>query len=178
MCGEIEQKWPQFEEAFWQFEPQKMVLLSPDRIEFLGNDERIVRNMQKILSVPKNAQFILDIAEDHGSFANFIAQWPTENIVELYKQMKKKGSRLGGMTGPRMLRNMGKDCFLLTHDVIVAIKIHGKLEVAENPSSQKDLVAIQDLFNQWHQQTSLPYCHLSRICACSVGENYQLTESK
>jgi hypothetical protein len=47
------------------------------------------------------------------------------------------------------------------------------LEIAEKPTSKRDLNKIQDTFNSWHEETGLPYSHLSRIAAFSVGENYQ-----
>ena len=86
--------------------------------------------------------------------------------------MKNRGARLGGNTGQRVLRNMGKDAFVLTRDVCDAIRRAG-VDIAETPSSQRDLARIQDAFNQWHQETELPYAHLSRIAACSIGENHQ-----
>ena len=46
------------------------------------------------------------------------------------------------------------------------------LDIAENPTSKKDLKKIQDQFNAWAEETGLPLTHLSRICAMSVGENY------
>ena len=35
-----------------------------------------------------------------------------------------------------------------------------------------DLAKVQAQFNAWAKETGLPYVHLSRICAMSVGENY------
>ncbi len=46
------------------------------------------------------------------------------------------------------------------------------LDIAEVPTSKKDLKKIQDQFNAWAEETGLPLTHLSRICAMSVGENY------
>jgi hypothetical protein len=46
------------------------------------------------------------------------------------------------------------------------------LDIAEVPTSKKDLKKIQDQFNAWAEETGLPRTHLSRICAMSVGENY------
>jgi len=46
------------------------------------------------------------------------------------------------------------------------------LDIAENPTSKRDLAKIQAQFNEWHTETGLPYSHLSRIAACSVGDNY------
>jgi hypothetical protein len=46
------------------------------------------------------------------------------------------------------------------------------LDIAGNPTSLTDLRKVQDQFNLWHGETGLSYSHLSRIAACSVGENY------
>jgi len=171
----VNQKWDDFETAFFGFEPQKMVRLSPDQLDSLGKDKRIIRNMQKILSVPQNAQFILDEAQKHGSFSQMVANWPTSELNALFLRLKKSGARLGGMTGPRMLRSMGKDAYLLTPDVVHALRNAG-LEISKTPGSQRDLTTIQNTFNQWHQDTALPYTHLSKICSYSVGENYSVEQ--
>ena len=76
------------------------------------------------------------------------------------------------MTGQRFLRNMGKDCFILTGDVIACLQNLG-LDIKDNPASQRELKLIQETFNQWHKESNLPYAHMSRICACSIGENYE-----
>ena len=44
----IESKWPSFEEAFQGFDVDKMAVLSDDDLADLAQDERIVRNAQKI----------------------------------------------------------------------------------------------------------------------------------
>ena len=85
--------------------------------------------------------------------------------------LKRHGSRLGGQSALWFLRRVGKDCFVLTRDVVVTLKSVG-LDIAEQPSSNRDLKKVQDQFNAWHEETGLPYSHLSRIVACSVGENY------
>ena len=35
--------------------------------------------------------------------------------------------------------------------------------------SKGDLAKVQAAFNAWAKETSLPYAHLSRICALSIG---------
>jgi hypothetical protein len=85
--------------------------------------------------------------------------------------LKKHGSRLGGHSALWFLRRTGKDCFILSKDVVITLRGSG-LEIAEQPSSQRDLKKVQAQFNEWHKETGLPFSHLSRIAACSVGENY------
>ena len=64
----IEKKWPGFEAAFLEFAPPRL-LREPDEFwEKLTGDRQIVRNPQKIMAVRGNAQFVADIAREHGSF--------------------------------------------------------------------------------------------------------------
>ena len=121
--------------------------------------------------MPKNAQYILDRAKTHGSFAQFVADWPDTDLIGLFADLKKHGNRLGGMTGPRMLRQMGKDTFLITEDVARCLQQAG-LDIKLSPSSQAEMKEIQAVFNDWQQESGLSFAHISRICACSVGENY------
>jgi 3-methyladenine DNA glycosylase Tag len=171
----IENKWPQFEQAFLGFDPRKLSLLSPEQWENYVKDTRVVRNWQKIKAVKDNVVFMLAEAREHGSFAKFIAQWPSSDLVGLLLHLKKHGSRLGGNTGQRFLRYVGKDGFVLSQDVIAALQQAG-LEIADNPTSKRDLKKIQDAFNGWHDETGLPYAHLSKIASCSLGQNYTLAD--
>ena len=167
----IEKKWPGFEEAFLGFAPKRL-LAQPDEFwERLASDARIVRNAQKIMSVRANAAFIADIARQHGSFAKFLAEWPSSDQIGLLDLLAKKGARLGGGTGQHFLRFIGKDSFVLSVDVVACLREAG-LDIAESPTSKKDLRKIQDQFNAWAEETGLPLTHLSRICAMSIGENH------
>jgi 3-methyladenine DNA glycosylase Tag len=167
----IEKKWPGFEAAFLGFEPKRL-LAQPDEFwERLAGDSRIVRNAQKIMAVRTNAKLISDIAGEHGSFAKFLAAWPTADQVGLLDLLAKRGARLGGGTSQFFLRFIGKDSFVLSADVVACLR-HSGLDIAENPSSKKDFRKIQEQFNAWAEETGLPLTHLSRICAMSIGENY------
>ena len=166
----IEQKWPGFEEAFLGFEPKRLLFQPDDFWHDLTADKRIVRNPQKIRSVRDNAAFIEAVARDHGSFGKFLAQWPADDQIGLMAYLGKHGSRLGGNTGQYLLRWLGWDTFILSPDMVLALRDAG-LEIAGTPTSKRDLARIQMLLNQWHEETGLPYAHLSRILAMSIGEN-------
>ena len=166
----ISNKWPEFEEAFLGFDTFKLSLLSPEQWEAYTSDRRVVRNWQKIKAVQDNLYFVRAVAREYGSFGKFIAGWPASDQVGLMAYLKKYGSRLGGNSGMYFLRFMGKDSFVLSRDVVVALRGAGA-EINESPTSKRDLQRIQEAFNQWHEESGLPYSHLSRIAACSVGEN-------
>jgi 3-methyladenine DNA glycosylase Tag len=163
----VNNKWDDFEDVFFGFPPEKIVMLSPEQLERFGQNKRIIRNMQKIIAVQHNARFILDVAQEHGSFGKYISRWPSNNLVELFAYLKKHGSRLGGMTGQRVLRNMGKDTFVLTADVSRCLQRAG-LDISDTPGSKRELKLVQETFNRWHDESGLPYSHISRVCAYSL----------
>ena len=43
----VDNKWPAFEEVFFGFEPQKLVLMSDDMLEKTMQDKRIIRHWVK-----------------------------------------------------------------------------------------------------------------------------------
>jgi 3-methyladenine DNA glycosylase Tag len=169
----IEAKWPGFEEAFLGFDPGRLSL-EPDAFwDRLTGDARIVRNGAKIMSVRGNAGFVVEIAREHGSFGRFLAAWPSSDEAGLLALLTKRGKRLGGNTGQMMLRFLGWDGFVTSRDVVACLRDAG-VDIAEQVTSQRDLARVQAQFNAWAKETGLPYAHLSRICAMSIAENYEM----
>lgn len=166
----VENKWDGFEEVFWGFEPHKLELASDEQVERMAQDKRIIRNFTKVKSVRENAYFVKEISDKHDGFGNFIAEWPQDEITQLWIYLKKHGCRLGGNTGPYFLRAMGKDTFLLTRDIVSYLIGQGLVE--RQPNSQRDLKLVQATFNDWQQQSGLTMAKISKIVACSIGENY------
>lgn len=162
----IENKWPDFEAAFHGFVPAYWQQVPPEVLEALAADERIVRNMQKIRTVPENARMIMDAARDYGSFGSFLAQWPQDDQVGLLMWLKRNGARLGGNTAQYFLRRVGWDGFIMSRDVVVALTRAGILDAS--PASKKGLTQAQQAFNQWRRETGLPVSHLSRIVSFTV----------
>jgi len=60
----VDKKWPEFEIVFKHFNPKILEMLSAEDLELLAKDERIIRHMQKIVTVPKNAQWINELASE------------------------------------------------------------------------------------------------------------------
>jgi 3-methyladenine DNA glycosylase Tag len=168
----IEAKWQGFETAFLDFNPAKLTFQPDDYWDGLLKDTRIVRNGAKISSVRQNAAFVQAIAKEHGSFGKFLSGWPSSDEIGLLDLLTKRGSRLGGNTGQMFLRFVGWDGFVMSRDVVACLRDSG-LDIAEEVKSKGDLAKVQVQFNAWAKETGLPYVHLSRICAMSVGENYQ-----
>lgn len=166
----IEAKWDGFEKAFHRFDPGFLLFQPEEFWDGLLKDASIVRNGAKIASVRHNAQFVQDIAKEHGSFGKMLAAWPASDEIGLLTLMTKRGSRLGGNTGQMLLRFLGWDGFVLSRDVVACLRDAG-LDIAPEPKSKRDMEKIQAQFNAWAKETKLPYTHLSRICGMSVGDN-------
>lgn len=163
----IDAKWPGFEDAFHEFDTMACAMLSDEDLEALSRDERIVRNAKKIASVRANAQFVRSVKDGHGGFGAYLATWPESDIVGLWDELKRRGERLGGNTGPFFLRFAGKDTFMLSADVVRALVGIGVVDKA--PTSKKALAAVQEAFNTWREESGRPLCQISRVLACSVG---------
>lgn len=166
---QIDAKWLAFEEAFWRFAPNRCAAMSEDDLDALLANRAIVRNGAKIVSVRNNARWAVDLAREHGSAARFFAEWPDDRAVELLDMMKRRGSRLGGETGTRFLRALGKPAFVLTKDVITALIREGV--ITSPPTSKAQMNAIQAAMNRWSSETGFDLTMLSRYLAWSVGRD-------
>ncbi len=163
----IEHKWPGFEAAFDRFDTAVCAMLSDEDLERLGVDGRIVRNAKKIAAVRANAQYVRAAREQHGGFGRYLAAWPENDVVGLWDELKRRGQRLGGNTGPFFLRFIGKDTFMLSADVVTALQ--RQKVVDKPPTGRKALAVVQDAFNRWRDESGRSYAEISRTLACSVG---------
>ncbi len=162
----IDKRWPQFEAAFEGFDVGRWAFMSDDDLDVLLKAPGLVANAQKIKSVAGNAAFISDIGKSHGSAGKWFASWPLDRYMELCQETKARGSRLGGMTGQRVMRNMGKDALIFSSAVVRALNLFGV--VSGEPSSKKDYAAIQAALNVWHEETGRGLTQMSQILAFST----------
>lgn len=172
----VENKWPDFEDNFFYFNIEKILMMPEEMFEKKAADPKIIRNYNKVKTIKANAQMLFEHQTEHNtSFAQFIADWPSSNIIGLWEYLKKQGQRLGGNTGPYALRLLGKDTFILSSDVEAYLRaqkvIDGGLQ------SKKSLNAIQAFFNQLQQESGYSLTQLSRLIAFGSGDNYVHVES-
>ncbi|MFI4934142.1 MAG: DNA-3-methyladenine glycosylase I [Caulobacterales bacterium] len=166
----IDNKWKGFEAAFHAFDPPLNAAMSEEEFDAHLKDTGIIRNAQKIASVRANAQFLVDLANEHGSAARFFAEWPDDDFVGLLEVMKKRAARCAGETAMRFFRTMGKPSFITSRDVSAALIEAGVLE--KPPSGKKDFQAVQDAFNAWSNQSGRDLTAVSRVLAMSTGASY------
>jgi 3-methyladenine DNA glycosylase Tag len=164
----VDTKWPAFEEVFGGFEPRRVRAMSDEALQALLGDSRLIRHWGKLKSVRDNAAAMIAIAEEHGSFGAWLADWPGTDIVELWEALAKRFSQMGGNSGPTFLRMVGKDTFILTQSVTAALKHWGAVDMP--PKNRKDRAAVQACFNAWAAETRRPLCQLSLILAASIED--------
>mgnify|MGYP000885786885 CR=1 FL=1 len=166
----VDKKWPQFEEMFWQFDIEKLLMMPDDMLERKAKDPAIIRNFNKVKTIRDNAMMIDDTERrEHRTFAEFIADWPQDDVIGLWLYLKKRGSRLGGNTGPYSLRAIGVDTFLLTQDVEGFLRNHDVID--SGITSQRALKAAQGYFNDLREQSGKSLAELSRLVSFCHGQN-------
>jgi 3-methyladenine DNA glycosylase Tag len=164
----VDAKWPAFEEVFQGFDPRRVRAMSDEALQALLGDTRLIRHWGKLKSVRDNAAAMIGVAEEHGSFGAWLADWPGTGIVELWETLAKRFNQMGGNSGPTFLRMVGKDTFILTPSVTAALKHWGVVDTP--PKNRKDRAAVQSCFNSWAAETGRPLCQLSLILAASIED--------
>ena len=165
----VENKWPDFEEVFFNFDIEKILMMPEEMLERKASDPRIIRNFNKVKTIKANAQMIFNEQQNGHSFAKFIQEWPSNDIIGLWAFLKKEGARLGGNTGAYALRTLGKDTFIISRDIEAYMRAHEVIDGGINTKSSHK--AIQQCFNKWHEESGLSYQQLSRLVALATGDN-------
>jgi len=159
-------KWPEFEQAFHNFDPARVGFMNEEDLDQLLSNERIIRHAGKIKATFHNAAAMHDIAHECGGFGHYLVGWTPDNLNGLWLDLGKRFKHLGGNSGPYFLRMVGKDTFTLSNDVIRGLQHWCGLEdAAKNKSTIK---LAHEQFNTWAKQTGRPFCQISMILALSV----------
>jgi DNA-3-methyladenine glycosylase I len=89
----VEAKWPGTQEAFLGFDVNKVAALGPFDIEELAKDTRVIRNRRKLEAIVYNAQQILALDEEYGSFQQYLRS--QDDFGGTLKRMKKDFKFMG-----------------------------------------------------------------------------------
>lgn len=161
----IENKWAGFEEAFSGFDVNRCAFLNDEEFDALLSNPAVVRNGMKLRTVIDNAIFIQELRDD-GGIGKVIGNWPATDYINLLALLKKRASRLGGMSAAYSLRFMRVDSFILSQDVTARLIAEGVIDKpATSKTAQK---AVQAAFNTWMEQSGRGLSQISRVLAMSV----------
>ena len=166
----VNNKWPHFEEVFWGFDIERLLMMPDDMLERKASDPGIIRNFSKVKTVLDNALMISDTERrEDKSFGEVIASWPDDDVIGLWLFLKKYGSRLGGNTGPYALRTLGVDTFLMTADVELFLRENAIVDSGIH--SLRALKATQTYFNDLREESGRSLSELSRLVSLGVRRN-------
>ena len=130
----VQSKWPAFEDIFHGFQPARVAFMNEDDLDRLMKDTRLIRHVGKLRATLHNGAEMTRIAGACGSFGNYLADWPGEDVVGLWEDLGKRFKQLGGNSAPYFLRMAGKDTWTMSNDVIKAL---AQWEGLEDPKKNR-----------------------------------------
>jgi DNA-3-methyladenine glycosylase I len=89
----IEAKWPGTLEAFERFDAEKVAAYTPEDVERLMTDPRVVHNRKKIEAIVSNAGELIVTDRDFGGFENYLTSFAEND--DLVKDLHKRFGFLG-----------------------------------------------------------------------------------
>ena len=86
----VESKWARIREAFRGFDPVAVAGLTPEDLDVLTADKRVIRHRGKIEAIVRNAGRMLELDGRHGSFRDYLRSHGgvKEAVVDVRKQFK------------------------------------------------------------------------------------------
>ena len=68
----VEAKWPGTREAFYDFDVAKVAAFDEKDLDELTKDTRVIRNYRKLAAIVSNAQKMIALDEEYGSFQKYL----------------------------------------------------------------------------------------------------------
>ena len=89
----VEAKWPGIRDAFLGFDAQAIATLTPDALDALTKDPRVIRNRRKLEAIVSNAARIVELDRKHGTFREYLRSHHSfeATVNDLRKQFKFLG---------------------------------------------------------------------------------------
>ena len=103
----IERKWPGTHAAFHGFDIDWVANMSPDELDALAQDTRIIRNRRKVEAIVVNANRMLELEKEHGSFENYLASHA--DFEATLASVKKNFKYMGDIGTYFFLHVVGRD---------------------------------------------------------------------
>ena len=91
----VDSKWPGTREAFKGFDVNKVARMGDPEIDKLVQDTRVIRNRRKIEAIVENANRIVALEREYGSFRKYLRSH--DDFEALVKDLRKQFKFLGDM---------------------------------------------------------------------------------
>jgi DNA-3-methyladenine glycosylase I len=97
--GVVEARWGGLRSAFAAFDPARVAAYTPEKVETLMRDARIVRSRPKIEATVDNAAAIVSLDREHGSFRNYLRSHGTldeavRDLTRRFRHLDEEGAHL------------------------------------------------------------------------------------
>jgi 3-methyladenine DNA glycosylase Tag len=102
----VENKWPGFLEAFHGFDPEYVANLSPKQVETIAKDPAVIRNHSKIEATVENANVMLALVKENGTFRDFLTSHPDPETT--VQDLKERFHHLGESSAGAFLWRVGE----------------------------------------------------------------------
>lgn len=89
----VESKWPGIRDAFRGFDAQAVAAMGDRDVNELAQDTRVIRNRRKLEAIVGNANRMLELEAEHGSFQRYLRSHGDfdATVADLRKQFKFLG---------------------------------------------------------------------------------------
>ena len=101
----VESKWSGIRDAFQGFDPVAVANLSPDDIDRLATDKRVIRHRGKLDAIVHNAGRILELDERYGSFHSYLRSH--DETSKALADVRDNFKYLGQMSAYQFLYSVG-----------------------------------------------------------------------
>ncbi len=91
----VDKKWPGIRAAFKGFDVNKVARMGDPEIDKLVQDTRVIRNRRKIEAIVENANRIVQLEREYGSFRKYLRSH--SDFEALVKDLRKQFKFLGDM---------------------------------------------------------------------------------
>ncbi|PKB79447.1 MAG: hypothetical protein BZY88_13480 [SAR202 cluster bacterium Io17-Chloro-G9] len=103
----VNSKWPSIRESFWEFDAERIAGISPEELDRLAQDKRVIRNRRKLEAIVGNARQMVALESSHGGFQQYLrSHGGFEGTV---KDLRKQFKFLGEMGCYHFLYVVGED---------------------------------------------------------------------
>jgi len=102
----VEAKWPGTRAALYDFDPERLADLTPDDVDRLAQDQRLVRNRRKIEATIANAQTMLDLDREFKGFKRYLRSFG--DFAAVSADLVKRFKFLGGTGAYYFLHVVGE----------------------------------------------------------------------
>ena len=91
----VRDKWPNFQQAFDQFDVNRVAAYDERDVERLVDNPGIVRNGRKIEATIHNARVMRELIAEHGSFAAYLRNLDGLTYAQRRKKLTDQFAQLG-----------------------------------------------------------------------------------